>query len=94
MTAILRYYKVQLITGGILAVLFALALNGGSTPEQAFQGVGTLGLLAVLYMLPTIIAYQRHHNNKLAITMLNVLLGWTLLGWIAALVWACTNDVQ
>ena len=24
--------------------------------------------------------------------MLNLLLGWTLLGWVAALVWALTNE--
>jgi hypothetical protein len=25
--------------------------------------------------------------------MLNLLGGWTLLGWIVAIVWACTTDV-
>jgi hypothetical protein len=30
----------------------------------------------------------------LAIGVLNFFLGWTLLGWIGALVWACTADVR
>lgn len=30
----------------------------------------------------------------MAITVLNVVLGWTGLGWIGALVWACTTDVE
>ena len=53
-----------------------------------------IGLLIVGYMLPGIVASVRHHRNRLAICMLNLLLGWTLLGWIGALVWACTADVD
>ncbi|MFU5561724.1 superinfection immunity protein [Pseudomonas aeruginosa] len=44
----------------------------------------------VLYFLPAIIAENRKHHNKGAITVLNVLLGWTLVGWVAALVWAAS----
>jgi RsiW-degrading membrane proteinase PrsW (M82 family) len=47
-----------------------------------------------VYFLPSIIADVRHHSQSLAIFVLNILLGWTLLGWIAALFWACTNDVK
>jgi hypothetical protein len=43
-----------------------------------------------LYMLPAVVGSCRHHHNQLAITMLNLLLGWTGLGWALALVWACT----
>ena len=48
-----------------------------------------LGLLAI-YMLPTLIADSRHHKNVNAIGALNLLLGWTLIGWVLALVWALT----
>ena len=51
-------------------------------------------LLVVGYMLPGIVASARRHRNRLAIGMLNLLLGWTLLGWIGALVWACTADIE
>jgi hypothetical protein len=44
----------------------------------------------VLYFLPTIIARNRYHHQGSAIFVLNVLLGWTALGWVLALVWACT----
>jgi hypothetical protein len=44
----------------------------------------------VLYFIPTIIAVARGHHNAGAIAVLNILLGWTVLGWIAALVWAAT----
>lgn len=42
----------------------------------------------VLYFLPSLMARNRKHHNHVAITLLNLLLGWTVIGWIAALVWA------
>ncbi|MGB5831085.1 MAG: superinfection immunity protein [Thiohalocapsa sp.] len=50
-----------------------------------------LGLLVLFaYFIPAFAAWERKHHNKMAITALNLLLGWTLIGWIAALVWAFT----
>jgi hypothetical protein len=43
-----------------------------------------------IYFLPAIIAEKRHHHNILAIFWLNFFLGWSLLGWVISLVWACT----
>ena len=43
-----------------------------------------------LYFLPAIIASSRSHPNSTAITLLNLFLGWTALGWIVALIWANT----
>ncbi|MCA8255863.1 superinfection immunity protein [Burkholderia sp. AU31624] len=42
------------------------------------------------YFLPTIIAIVRGHHNQNAIAVLNTCLGWTLVGWVASLVWALT----
>ncbi len=44
----------------------------------------------VLYFLPAFVAYGRGHHQKAAIGMLNIFLGWTVLGWIVALIWAVT----
>ena len=44
------------------------------------------------YFLPTIVAHVREHHNTLAIGVLNLLLGWSAIGWIVALVWAFTNN--
>lgn len=49
-------------------------------------------ILLALYLLPTIIAVSRRHLNSGAILALNLLLGWTLLGWVLALVWSLTNS--
>lgn len=48
-----------------------------------------IALLTVGYMLPWAIAATRGKSNALAIGLLNFLLGWTIIGWIAALVMAC-----
>jgi Superinfection immunity protein len=51
---------------------------------------GWLLLLGAIgfYLLPFSIASLRSHKNTGAIFVLNLLLGWTLLGWVAAMVWA------
>ena len=41
-----------------------------------------------IYALPTLLAWSMGSPQRIAITLLDVLLGWTILGWMAALVWA------
>jgi len=45
-------------------------------------------LLWVLYFIPSVVAFLRGHRSKVAILTLNILLGWSGVGWIVALVWA------
>lgn len=45
---------------------------------------------ALFYFLPTLIALLRGHHNGFAIFLTNLLLGWTLIGWIVALIWSTT----
>lgn len=45
-------------------------------------------LIFAFYFLPTLIAFLRQHKNKLAVFLLNLLLGWTVLGWVVSLVWS------
>lgn len=40
------------------------------------------------YLFPALVAGFREHKNGNSIAVLNLLLGWTLLGWVVALVWA------
>jgi hypothetical protein len=59
------------------------------------QANAVLGLILIaigffFYFLPSIIG--RKKRNARAIIVVNILLGWTVLGWIAALTWAMTND--
>lgn len=45
-----------------------------------------------LYFLPFLVATGRHKKNTGAIFVLNLFLGWTLVGWVVSLVWATTKD--
>lgn len=49
-------------------------------------------LVIVPYMLPTLVAALRKKRNTLAIGALNVLLGWTFIGWVVALVWSLASE--
>lgn len=51
----------------------------------------TIGLF-VGYFLPSLIALLRRHPNGCAILVVNLSLGWTLLGWVVALAWSCTGQ--
>lgn len=44
------------------------------------------------YFLPTIIAAVRSKRNAPAIFILNLLLGWTFVFWVVALVWSLMAD--
>ena len=49
-----------------------------------------LAFLILLYFLPAIIG--RHKRDAAGIFLLNLFLGWTVIGWIIALIWACTAE--
>ncbi len=46
----------------------------------------------VMYFLPSIVALVRSKRDIAAIILLNFFLGWTMIGWIIALVWAVKTD--
>lgn len=45
-------------------------------------------ILAFLYFIPSVIGILRKHHNLVGLIALNVLLGWTVLGWVGALIWS------
>jgi len=51
-------------------------------------------VIACLYLFPTIVAGVRNKRNSGAIAALNILLGWTFIGWVVALVWSLTSDPE
>lgn len=55
---------------------------------MVFLAVWVFLVLAVIYFIPLTVARRRRHPNTVAIGILNLFLGWTFLGWVAALVWA------
>jgi hypothetical protein len=55
-------------------------------------------LLAVLlsalaiYLLPTIIAALKGHKYFWVILFINIVFGFTLIGWVGSLIWSIAGD--
>lgn len=60
-------------------------------------GIGPIELLVLsviglpIYVLPTIIAVIQNHPKAAPIALVNLLLGWTCIGYVVALVWSVTG---
>ena len=80
------------IAAPVVAILLLTAAFSGGLYDFArtLGGLFWFAMFAALYFLPWIIAWRRRHHNTLAIFVLNFFLGWTIVGWVAALVWAVT----
>ncbi|MDQ0351947.1 hypothetical protein J2R98_001779 [Alkalibacillus filiformis] len=42
----------------------------------------------LLYFTPTLMAIKHRHQYKTWIMTLNLIVGWTLLGWLFVLIWS------
>jgi TonB family protein len=58
--------------------------------RDTVSAIFLLLIIFFVYFLPTIVAAARHHHNATPIFLLNLFLGWTFVGWVAALVWSAT----
>lgn len=65
---------------------FLISMPGGS------EWILVILVLFPLYFLPSIIGSNRNRNNIAGIFVLNLLLGWTFLGWLGALIWAFSGS--
>ena len=51
-----------------------------------------VSILSLFYFLPFAIAFHKKRANTGAIFALNLFLGWSLIGWVVALVWALKEE--
>lgn len=61
--------------------------------KETMEAVARVGLVVaglIVYFLPTYAG--RKKRNASAIAILNLLAGWTFVGWVIAMVWACAKD--
>lgn len=78
----------------VLLFLVAYSYSMGQIPPDGLNPFGKLVaslfflFAPMLYLLPSYEAWQRKHHNLTGVVLVNVLLGWTLLGWVIALVWS------
>jgi hypothetical protein len=77
----------------------ATPLTGPQTPRALSKHpsaiglflIWTLAIVSLLYLLPTAIAFSRGHKDTGPIFLVDLFLGWSLVGWVVALVWACKS---
>ena len=62
-------------------------------PNEALDFVKS-ALIIVIYFVPALIAKLRDTENVEAILLVNLVFGWTMLGWIAALIWAIVETLK
>lgn len=48
-------------------------------------GLTVITTLITAYMLPTLVAVVRHAPDLAAVTVINILLGWSVFGWVLAM---------
>jgi len=53
---------------------------------------GNAIFILCMYFLPAIIAALRRHHNQNAIFLTNLFFGWTVIGWVVALIWCSTTS--
>lgn len=58
------------------------------------SGLGLFMLLVLLigYFLPGLVASMRGHSNQNMIAVLNLFLGWTVIGWFVLLILAFVGE--
>ncbi len=90
MNSLLRLIVVAaVIACAILAVVIGLARNTDAMAAPSHVLMLLVGL--ALYLVPSGLALHRNCAAIGWIIALNILLGWTLFGWIAALGWAISG---
>ena len=51
-------------------------------------------LLGLLYFVPVAVAGMRGCKAYAGIAVVNIFLGWTLVGWVVALAWAACGETK
>ncbi|GAA3608028.1 superinfection immunity protein [Microlunatus ginsengisoli] len=67
-------------------------VHRSSTAHLVVAWLGAV--LTAGYLLPWAIGATRNRTNCVATALVNVFLGWTLIGWVVALVMACGSEPQ
>ena len=60
--------------------------------EHVFIGLMVVIAAVGLFFLPSIIAFSKGHKQAWIILFINVVFGFTLIGWFGSLIWAIAGD--
>lgn len=82
----------------VLIFLVFYSYSMGQFSSSELNGFGRLASLSffvvapTLYFLPTIEAWMNKSPDLQRVSLVNLFLGWSLVGWVVALVWALKKD--
>lgn len=85
------------VVGGLIAFAIVIVALGVAHNDAALAGPLNLILLAlgaVVYLAPTALAIYRDCKAAAWIAAVDLLLGWTIVGWFAALGWAVSGKTR
>ena len=51
-------------------------------------------LFLATYMMPTFVAIARNHNQTTIISILNLVFGWSVVGWVILLLWSANYNTK
>ena len=102
-----RQNTTLMIAGAIAATGFVLSLLGDVSklgeyvdPDpvriigRAVLAAVVLPILIGVYIMPSMIAFNRNHRNAIPILVVNVFAGAFLLPWVGCLAWALSSHVE
>jgi hypothetical protein len=92
-----QYLKYGAGAAAAAAILLLLAKSGvlGDALGGLVGGIAIIVfVLAIVgaWTIPVWIAVKRDHPSKMSIIVVNLVFGWTFLGWMIALIWSLSND--
>lgn len=59
-----------------------------------FNNLILMIIMGFLYFFPIIVAHDRKHSKVLSIFICNLFFGWTFIGWVISLIWACNEKIK
>lgn len=74
----------------VLVPLLELARRGVDIFAPLYLALLAIGM--VLYLVPALLAAYRNSRHAAWIAIVNLLLGWTIFGWVICLGWAAYGD--
>lgn len=78
--------------GVMLVPLLVPLIRQIAEPTERYTGGGLpkgwimIIISAALYVLPSLLAWKGENPRRTKIVLVNLLLGWTVIGWIAAMI--------
>lgn len=84
-------WSVAEATAFVLAAAFCWSLFSHFVERSPDDG---LALIVVMYFLPIAVAVLRKHKATLDVMVINLWLGWTVIGWFIVMIWACKGDAE